>query len=356
MFNYNKFLDNKLYCEDLEHIADNFNNIYTNNNIRILLTGATGLIGSCIVDSIIYFNRKSSNKDKIKLVCMGRSYEKFSNRFPYIETDDNIQFIKQDLCENLNIPQEYNFNYIIHGGSNSDPLNFSKFPVETINANVMGTNNLLAYCEKNKARFIYLSSREAYGFIDGKEAYEEEDYGILNFNEIRACYPEGKRVSEILCRSYGTEYGVDFSIARLGYIYGPTMQENDSKVIAQFIRKALAYDDIVMKSTGEQIRSYTYVTDAVDGIFKILFCGAAGECYNVANMEANISIKDIAEMLSNIQGINIRYEMNDNLKNAYSNPQNALLEDKKLRNLGYKPIYTVENGIKRTLEICSRKE
>ena len=175
------------------------------------------------------------------------------------------------------------FDYIIHGASNADPISYAKYPVETITTNVIGANNVLEYGKKHQnCKITFLSTFEVYGQTTHDE-YKELDFGLVDFNVFRSCYPESKRVMEILSRCYVDEYGVNVNVARLSSVYGPTMSPNDSKAHAQFLRNALGNEDIVMKSKGLAKRTYTYVFDASTAILMILFRGKTGECYNVSN-------------------------------------------------------------------------
>jgi nucleoside-diphosphate-sugar epimerase len=339
--------ENKFYLEDIERTIK-----YVKSDIydcSILITGATGLIGSFLTDTLIYFNRHNLNK--IHIYCMSRSIQKLKQRFSYICTEDMVHFIEQDVCKP--IIDDIHFDYIIHAASNSDPTSFSLYPVETISANVIGTINILEYAKKNKAtRILYASSREAYGYISNNSNYNEEEYGVIDFNKIRSCYPESKRVSELLCRSYVSEYDVNAVIARFGYIYGPTMLDNDSKAVAQFLRKSLEGEDIILKSTGEQERTYCYVSDAVSGLLCLLFKGNTGEAYNISNSQSIISIRGIAKLLCELTGKKLRMELpNDIERKGYSNPQNAIISDSKLIGLGWLPEIDIKEGLQRTLKI-----
>lgn len=340
-------VNHELYQEDLKQAASFIPKL--DGNISVLVTGASGLIGSFLIDTFIYYNRNNINK--IHIWGMSRNISRLKNRFHYISKSDHLKLVEQDISLPINFSVK--FNYIIHAASNSDPSNFAKYPVETITANVNGIQNLLNYAKQNnEVRILYTSTREVYGNVNKLNSYKENDFGLIDFNNLRACYPESKRVSELLCNAYVTEYGLDCNVARLGYIYGPSMMEDDSKVIAQFIRKSLRAEDIILKSEGLQRRSYTYISDAVAGLLCILFNGNAGEAYNVANSNSIISIKEMAEYIAKESNLSVLYELpNSHELLGYSAPQDVIIDESKLITLGWNSKYTIYDGLHRTIKI-----
>ena len=237
---------------------------------HVLITGASGLIGSCLADVL-------SETGGWKITVLGRSEEKLRQRFHGRE--ERLHFLAQDI----RCPIQGEYDYIIHAASNADPRSYALYPAETMLTNVYGAENVLHYARNHPGtRALLLSTFEVYGLSE-VPVLREGDYGLSDFNQDRSCYPESKRAAEVLARCYGQEYGVDFVIARLSSIYGPTMLRDDNKAHAQFIRKALEGENIVLKSRGEQRRTYTCVFDAVRGLLKVLLCGQSGEAYNVVN-------------------------------------------------------------------------
>lgn len=340
--------ENNLYQNDLKNVVQY---IKPKKNMSILVTGASGLIGSQIIDALLYYNQ-NNRKQTFQIYAMARNKNRLLERFKGMNIYTELHLLVGDICEPL--PDDLQFDAIIHAASNADPRTYSLYPVETIKTNVMGTIQVLEYAKKHlNTRVLFTSTMEVYGEIPDKDIFEEQDFGIINTNLIRSGYPESKRTSELLCRSYAYEYGVDTVITRLGYIYGPTMTKTDNKVIAQFIRNALKKEKIILKSKGEQKRSYCYSADAVGGIFCVLFSGQSNEVYNVANKHSVITIVGLAHTLANITNTEVVYSLPpDNTNNInQANPHDAVLATKKLEELGWKPIYNLSCGLKKTLDI-----
>lgn len=312
------------------------------NSGSFLITGATGLIGSCIIDSLIAANENGAN---FKIYAMSRSRRKLEERF------GNAVFpVIQDILEPLKTDEVYD--YIIHCASNADPKRYAINPVETVLINVLGSNNILAYCKEHiKTRMLFTSSFEVYGFIYGKTKYKESMTGVIDQTILRNGYPESKRVCELLLKSYVDEYEVNAVITRLSSVYGPTMIESDSKAHAQFIKNVIKHQNIVLKSKGDQTRSYSYVIDVVSGIFKVLFDGKKGEIYNIANEKSVTSIADMAKMCAKIAGTNVVYDLPDKVEaKGFSKAQDCVLDNTKLKKLGWNARYSLEQGLRETIE------
>lgn len=337
--------ENEMYRRDLREIAEQL----PDRKLSVLITGATGLIGSHMIDVFLYAAEELHRRDMI--YAMGRSLPKLKKRFPYALRKDGFYLIEQDACEPLD--EKLQIDYIVNAASNADPNSYALYPAETILTNVIGTKNMLEYARNHKnTKVLLTSTMEVYGNVREKELYDEEDFGEIDFNRIRSGYPESKRTAELLCRSYWEEYAVPAVIARLGYIYGPTMTETDNKAAAQFLRKAMNRENIVLKSEGEQVRSYCYVSDAVSGIFKLLFEGKTADAYNVAASESVISIRGLAELAAELGNSRVVSVRPDELEaKGFSKPQNVVLDDAKLRGLGWRPRYGPKDGMRHTLDI-----
>lgn len=297
-------------------------------NTNILITGATGLIGSCLVDILMQKNVAGLN-----VYAAGRNVERASARFKQYSSNKNFHFIKYDVTNTLN--SSICFDYIIHAASNASPNFFKQFPVEVIASNIYGVDNLLKYGkEHGMKRFLYVSTGEVYGEGDGR-VYREDYSGYIDCTNPRSCYPSSKRAAETLCSAYVTEYGVDAVIARPSHTYGPYFTESDNRVYAQFIRNVLNNEDIILKSTGEQYRSWCFVVDCAQALLYVLLNGKTGEAYNIADATSNITIKQLAEMVAEIGGKKVVMKLPDTPDNNKIITK-ATFDTNKLQALGWK--------------------
>lgn len=314
---------------------------------RILVTGATGLIGSCIIDTLIAANSTGS---QYSIYALGRFENKIKKKFK-----DKVIPIIQDITDPLDSKIKYD--YIIHCASNADPCRYAVYPVETILTNILGSKNVLDYCKENEStRMIFTSSFEVYGSNKKTDLYNEKISGIIDQTILRNGYPESKRVCELLIRSYVEEYNVDAVIVRLSSIYGPTMSNSDSKAHAQFIRNALAGENIILKSEGKQKRSYCYVVDAVSAIFEVLFNGTKGEVYNVSNENSVATIAEVAEKCAEFAGTKIVFDLPNKIeKKGFSETHNCVLDNTKLKNLGWNGMYSLSKGLRETFDYLKSK-
>ena len=208
---------------------------------KVLVTGASGLICSALVDQLLIWNKM--HKLDMVIYAAGRSKEKMMRRFSYWGGQDCFRFCQYDAT--LPFHAESEFDYIIHGASNASPAVYAAEPVETMLSNFIGTQNLLNEIRQKKAgRFLYISSSEIYGEKDGTLPYSENSYGFVDILNPRACYPSSKRAAETLCAAYKKEYGVDVVIIRPGHVYGPTMTDTDNRASSQFPRDVKAGKNI----------------------------------------------------------------------------------------------------------------
>lgn len=316
---------------------------------KVLVTGASGLIGSCLVDLLLLSNEYGRHFD---VYALGRSAEKIKKRFDAFVNSSHFHVIEQDIRKPID--NSITFDFILHGASNADPRNYALYPVETMLINIEGATNVLNYCKSHPdTKVLMMSTFEVYGNA-GKDVYNETDCGTLDINKLRSCYPESKRCVEVLTHSYIDEYHVKAVIGRLSSIYGPTMAKDDSKAHAQFIRNGLSGENIVLKSKGEQRRTYCYVIDAVIGLLCVLEKGTVGEAYNIANEKAIVSIADVAHTVAELSGTKVVMQLPDELeKKGYSAPQNCILANTKLKHLGWQGEYDIVKGIRETLTILS---
>ena len=313
----------------------------------ILISGATGMIGKCLVDVLMARNVNAPREKKIRVAALSRNEERAKERFAsYMGTED---FVYRSCDVNRKIPECGQVDYVIHAASNTHPVQYAGDPIGTIASNVTGTKNLLDYAVSHGTKhFCFLSSVEIYGENRGDvEKFSEGYLGYLDCNTLRAGYPESKRLGETLCNAYQKTYDLDFSIPRLSRIYGPTMLSSDTKAISQFIKKAKAAEDIVLKSEGNQKYSYTFVTDAVEAILVVMLCGESGEAYNIADEASDITLKELAGILADIAGTKVVFELPEETeRQGYSTATKAMLSAGKLEKMGWHARVHMEEGLR----------
>lgn len=342
----------ELYSEDLETCLNSVVNLDAICGKVLLITGATGMIGSFMVDALMHGNRNLGLNCVV--VAMGRSEEKARRRFDNYWNDEKFVFVQHDV--NLPIPEDVPVaDFIIHSASTTHPVAYATEPISTITTNIFGTCNLLNFlCTKSpNARLVLTSSVEIYGQNRGDVEYFDENYcGYIDCNTLRAGYPESKRLSEALCQAYVKEKGVDYVVARLPRTYGPTMLRSDTKALSQFIKKGISGEDIVLKSEGNQFFSYAYVADAVAAVLSIMLAGTCGAAYNIADEKSDVTLKDLAQLVSVLSGTNLRFELPDKTEKAgFSTANKAVMNASILKSLGWRPNYTIHTGIARTLAL-----
>lgn len=334
------------YQEDLQNIL-RIKGIGQFKNKSFLITGATGLIGTCLIDSLMLYNEQGAG---IQIYAVGRSKDKASTRLGEYYENDLFHFIEQDVRKVF--PADLKVDYIIPLASNTHPLAYAQYPIETIIINVKGTENALQKAVACGATVLYPSTVEVYGNARGEDVFSEDYTGRLNLSTARSCYTESKRLSEALCQSYIAEKGAVVKIARLSRIIGPTILESDSKASSQFMFKALHDEDIILKSEGKQYFSYTYVADAVSALLYILVHGENGQAYNVSVDSCNVHLRDFASACAKWAGREVVFQLpSDVEKKGFSIATQAILDNSKLKSLGWESTLTIEDAINRSLEI-----
>ncbi len=347
---------NEKYQTDLRSLLDLNFNWEKLKGSSFLITGATGLIGHSLIDFLLFLDKEFSLD--IKIFGTGRNKNKFYKSFEGFCDSSKLNFIECDLSKDFDLQNVFSsinkIDYVVHLASNTHPLLYSTQPVETITTNVFGLYNLLNLSSVlNVSRFVFASSVEVYGENRGDEKYFSENYcGYINSNTLRAGYPESKRLCESLCQAFIAQKKLDVVIPRLSRVYGPTMQMDDSKALSQFIKKALNREDIVLKSEGNQFYSYTYVLDAVSAVLCILLNAPCGEVYNVSSPASDITLKELAELLASFSNTSVVFDLPDETeRKGYSTATQAVMDNKKILSLGWKPLFDIKNGLQNTLEI-----
>lgn len=343
----------KEYIDDIKSISNLDLPWEVLNGKNILITGATGLIGSCLVDVLGYRNKL--NLSSSKLYVMSRSLEKIKKRFPDFCSEGWFFPIIQDISQPLTV--DVGMDYMVNCASNAHPRAYAEDPVGTITTNLFGLSHLMEHAVKyGTQKVLEMSSVEVYGSGNSPLDDFAEDYcGHLDCNTMRAGYPESKRACEALCQAYLSKHHVPVVIARPCRIYGPTMDKSDSKAIAQFFKNVLAGEDIVLKSKGDQVFSYAYMADVASGILFVLLKGENGEAYNIADPDSIVTLAGLAELIAANNGCKVKFDVPDDVeKKGFSGSMRAVLLTSKIEQLGWHPQTGIKSGVQKTIAILKK--
>lgn len=313
---------------------------------KVMVTGATGLIGRTIVDTLLNWNSKA--KDSIHIIALVRNEKKAKKMFADV-LSEKFQLLVSDVCA-LEVT-DIGVDYIIHTASQTSSKAFVNEPVETIMIGLNGTKKMLDFAVANKVKgFVYLSSMEVYGCPATDEKVNEGNSTNLDTMSVRSCYPESKRMCENLCTSYVAEYGVPAMAVRLTQTFGPGVEYNDGRVFAEFARCAIEGRNIVLNTKGETKRCYLHTKDAVNAILTVLLHGKSGEAYNAANEETYCSICEmarlVAEKCSEFKIDVVINEGKDISQFGYAPTLKMNLDTRKLQKLGWQATINLEQMLK----------
>ena len=347
--------DHPLYRNDLRAIATApFIPWEKLQDASLFISGATGLIGSCLIEAIMFRNQECGLNCTV--FALSRNREKALSRFSVWRDCPHFQIVEGDVNVSIPFPKNVSCNYVLHLASNTHPVAYATDPIGTITANIIGTRNMLDLAVRTSAkRFLFASSNEIYGENRGdRELFDESYLGYIDCNTLRAGYPESKRCGEALCQAYRKQRGLDAVIARLTRSFGPTLLASDTKALSQFLRNSLNGEDIVLKSKGDQYYSYTYVADAVSGLLTVLLKGIDGEAYNIADSSYDIRLKDLAKLLAQAAGTEVIFQLPDEVEAAgFSKATKARLDGAKLQQLGWTVFSPIKDTLTKTLRILS---
>lgn len=344
--------NNSVIKNDLDEIVSSGLDWQRFANKSILVTGGSGFLASYLVKTLLVVNKIYALD--LKVLCMVRSKRNVNFRLASFLDDSSLVVIEHDVSASFPkiIPRA---DFIIHSASQASPKYYGVDPVGTLMANTAGTMNLLNYgVFHNSEGFLYFSSGEVYGIpIDAENEISEVDFGYLDPMQVRSCYAESKRIGETMCAAWAHQHGIHTSVVRPFHTYGPGMALDDGRVFADFVADVVAGRDIVLKSDGLAKRPFCYIADATIGFLKILLKGESGEAYNLGNPDAEILIKDLANLVAKVcpermVGVKTKIPLVNN-KYLVSPIIRSSPSIKKIQRLGWNPVVGLEDGFRRTI-------
>lgn len=302
-----------------------------------LVTGATGLIGSMAVRTLLHSKKKRKSGGKIYIAS--RNFGRMKKLFGDSLAENGLVPVIGDIRD-IEWPQG-SIDYVIHGASATASRYMVTHPVETLMTSVAGTDRVLSGAAAHPIKgMVYLSSMEVYGYTAPEQnPVSEEMLGTIDLMNVRSCYPLGKRICENLCVDYVNEYKVPVCVARLAQVFGNGVSPEDNRVFVSFAKSALKHEDIVLHTQGNSMGNYCYTADAVGALLCLLTKGNPGEAYNVANEANSMKIREMAELVADgISGGRSQVVFDipeDKLKYGFAPDTNMVLTAEKIRKLGW---------------------
>ncbi len=303
--------------------------------MRILITGGTGFLGSHLVDLLL--------KEGNEIICLDNLITGNIDNLAHLRDNKKFRFIKQDVTEYIKI--EGPIDYVLHFASPASPIDYQKYPIQTLKVGALGAHKTLGLAKTKTAKFLLASTSEVYG--DPLVNPQREDYwGNVNAIGPRGMYDEAKRFAEAMTMAYHRYHGIDTRIARIFNTFGERMRKRDGRVVPTFITQALANEPLTVFGDGSQTRSFCYVSDMIEGLYKLILSDAH-EPINLGNPQEMTIIdfaKKIIELTQSKSKIVYKPLPKDDPKVRRPNISKA----KKL--LNWEPKISLEKGLNKTIE------
>ena len=336
------------YAKNIIDAASAISDASALKNARLLITGATGLVGGAFVRTLLYLNR--TQELNISLLLPVRSLERAKTALYGIYGRSEVSVFEADIEVPLNI--EGKIDYMLHAASPTASKEFTSHPASVLTSVLKSNEALLDLARlKSVKKYLYISSMEAFGVTASSDTpAREEDLGYVSLSSPRSCYPEGKRVNELMCLCYAGEYGVNALSARLAQTFGAGIGPNENRVFAQFARSALKGENLVLRTKGESVGNYVHISDCVSALITLLLKGESGETYTVVGDNCSAKIKELAYLISStLSGGKSRVVFDlpkDSGELSYAPDTCLRLDNSKLKTLGWTPVHSLADAIK----------
>jgi len=323
------------------------------NGRTVLVTGANGFIPSYIIYTLLELNTIKFQNNQMTILALVRNKEKADKKFAQFLSRKDFRLIVSDVSESVQLHEKIDI--IIHAASQASPKYYGIDPVGTLKANTIGTANMLELAKSNSTeKFLYISSGEVYGVIDGSMNVVTESYtGNVDITNVRSCYAESKRMGENMCVCWSHQYGFHVNMLRLSHTYGPGVELDDGRVFGDFVKNIIKNEDIMLNSDGTAKRSFVYISDMIAGLFRVLFNGENGHAYNIA-ADRETEILELASMMCGLypeKKLSVRFnEAAVPAGYIRSASTGAALSAEKLKKLGWKQKVPIEHGFHRMIE------
>lgn len=346
------FTKNPIIKEDIDNIISSIDDWNYLSGKNVLVTGANGFIPSYITYTLCGLNDVLPKP--ITIIALVRNKKKAEEKFKSMIKNPNFKLIISDVSD---VKLKEHVDIIIHAASQASPKYYGKDPVGTLKANTLGTYNMLEQGVQQKAeKFLYISSGEVYGVLDGTMPIISEKYtGNVDITDVRSCYAESKRMGENMCVCFSHQYNIHTNMVRLSHTYGPGINLDDGRVFADFAKCVVNNKNIILNSDGSAKRSFLYITDMIIAMFKILLKAPTCEAYNIA-AETQTSILELGKTICEIypeKGLKVEFKENTDKNYIRSKSTSAELCNKKLKELGWKQTINMPEGFKRMIDSYS---
>jgi len=334
----------RIISEDIQKVQSNVKELKeVVDGKTVLVTGGAGFIGSWVCDVLVGFNAN--------VICVDNLSSGITTNMDHLLKHKNFKFINEDVCK---FDTDDKLDYIVHMASVASPLSYLSLPIETLDANVIGTKRMLELAKRNNVKsFLFTGTSETYGNPDDTNLPTPETYyGYVNSFGPRAVYDEGKRCAEAYCYAYLNKFNLPIRIARIFNTYGPRLDIKSKtqygRVIVKFVLQALANQPLTVYGDGTQTRSFCYITDQVEGLLKLLLLpNLKGEVINIGNTN-EITILELANKIAKLTNTNSGIEFQPLPKDDPRRRNPDISKAKML--LGFYPKIGLNEGLMRTIE------